>query len=167
MKFIVVGEGGSGKTTYANSLGIKNNIDVISLDKFIFKPDWQPYSYEEALNNLNAAIKDKDSWIIESLYGRSHLIRTRLINNLLKDATHVFILLSDVSKNVENIISRSLERAKDETIREYVETPAGIAKMLQNNIGFHDVNNAILYTLGNVLESTTNINVEYIHQQWI
>lgn len=69
-KILVIGCGGSGKSTLSTALGKKTSLPVIHLDKIYWTGDWQNIPEAEFDEKLDAELK-KDSWIIDGNYNRT------------------------------------------------------------------------------------------------
>ena len=67
-RVLVIGPGGSGKSTFAQRLGQLLNIEVKHLDKFYWRAGWTKPSEEEWLNTVNELISG-DSWILDGNFG--------------------------------------------------------------------------------------------------
>jgi len=66
-KILVIGSGGSGKSTFSTRLGALLNIDVIHLDQCFWQPGWvkpEPEEWERIVTELT----DRDSWILDGNY---------------------------------------------------------------------------------------------------
>ena len=69
-RVIVIGCGGSGKSTLSRVLSEKTNLPVVHLDKLFWKEGWVNISREEFDNLLNEELK-KEEWIIDGNYDRT------------------------------------------------------------------------------------------------
>lgn len=63
-RIIIIGNGGTGKSTLGANLSKILNIEVTHLDKITFKPGWIRVDEAEFIENLNRIIS-KENWIIE------------------------------------------------------------------------------------------------------
>ena len=66
-KIIVLGAGGSGKTTLAKKLSKKSGIKVYHLDKEYWLPNWQRPDNEQWKSKIEKLAK-QDSWIMDGNY---------------------------------------------------------------------------------------------------
>jgi len=66
-KILVIGSGGSGKSTFATRLGTLLNLEVSHLDKFFWRPGWSKPAPEEWLR-IVTDLTDRDSWILDGNY---------------------------------------------------------------------------------------------------
>jgi adenylate kinase family enzyme len=66
-KILVIGSGGSGKSTFSTRLGDLLNIEVSHLDKFFWQPGWVKPEPEEWLQTVTE-LTDRDSWILDGNY---------------------------------------------------------------------------------------------------
>jgi len=67
-RVLVIGSGGSGKSTFARRLGERLNIEVKHLDRFYWRPGWQQPPKEEWLNTVKELTSD-GFWIIDGNFG--------------------------------------------------------------------------------------------------
>ncbi len=63
-KILVLGNSGSGKSTFTSQLAKKLQIDFLHLDTLIYKHDWQKPEYEEMEKHIHSFLM-KDAWIID------------------------------------------------------------------------------------------------------
>ena len=66
-RVLVIGSGGSGKSTVAAQLGELLNLEVHHLDKSYWRAGWAEPGREEWIKTVTELI-DKDSWIIDGNY---------------------------------------------------------------------------------------------------
>jgi adenylate kinase family enzyme len=69
-RILIVGSGGSGKTTLSQRLSAILGIDVIHLDALYWKPGWIESDHAEWTSALGAALA-RDSWIMDGNYART------------------------------------------------------------------------------------------------
>ena len=69
-KIIVIGNTGSGKTTFAKSLSEKTGIPLVHLDKIWWRGEWEHISREEFDKALSHELS-KEEWIIDGNYNRT------------------------------------------------------------------------------------------------
>lgn len=86
-KILVIGSGGSGKSTFSTRLGALLNLEVSHLDKFFWRPGWARPAPEEWLQTVTE-LTDRDAWIIDGNYTRTLDLRIQ------KCDTVVFLDLS-------------------------------------------------------------------------
>ena len=63
-RIIIIGCGGSGKSTHARKLGAQLNIPVVHLDKLWWRPGWNHITREEFGELLEEELA-KDTWIMD------------------------------------------------------------------------------------------------------
>lgn len=63
-RIIIIGNGGTGKSTLGEKLGKIFNLEVTHLDKITFKPGWIRVDEDEFRKQLNEIIS-KEDWIVE------------------------------------------------------------------------------------------------------
>lgn len=73
-RILVIGSGGSGKTTLAIELGKMLSVPVIHLDKLFWLPGWMQTPAEEWEQKLTHAISG-ENWIIDGNYFKSLSVR--------------------------------------------------------------------------------------------
>jgi len=103
-KILVIGSGGSGKSTFATRLGALLNIEVTHLDQCFWRPGWVKPEPEEWLQ-IVTELTDRDSWILDGNYSGTLKLRIQ------KCDTVVFL---DLSRWVclWRIVTRSLRYRK-------------------------------------------------------
>lgn len=67
-RVLVIGPGGSGKSTFAKRLGRILGIDVKHLDSFYWRAGWTKPSEEDWINQVNELIS-AESWILDGNFG--------------------------------------------------------------------------------------------------
>lgn len=98
-KIVILGSAGSGKTTLANYMGKKTNIEVIHLDKIFWLPNWEVRPEEQWKITIDELVA-KDSWIMDGNY-----INT--LEERLKNADLVIMLDIKTSICVFSVIYRT------------------------------------------------------------
>lgn len=73
-KVLIIGPGGAGKSTFANQLGERLNIEVLHLDKFYWRPGWIEPSKAEWLKTVEELLR-REAWIMDGNYSGSLAIR--------------------------------------------------------------------------------------------
>lgn len=73
-RILVIGCSGSGKSTFANFLGKKFNLEVIHLDKYFWKPNWTMRTNEEFTEIVSNLIQE-ENWIMDGNYSKTLSIR--------------------------------------------------------------------------------------------
>ncbi|MGF7050704.1 adenylate kinase family enzyme [Paenibacillus sp. DS2015] len=73
-RVIVLGSAGSGKSTLTQKLSEILKLPVIHLDKYYWKPNWEPTSNEE-WDEVVRGFTMKEQWIIDGNYSRTLDIR--------------------------------------------------------------------------------------------
>lgn len=74
MKIMVIGSGGSGKSTFSREIGEVLKLPVYHLDVYFWKPGWVQTPNEEWAD-FNKRLVTKNEWIIDGYYGRTIEIR--------------------------------------------------------------------------------------------
>jgi len=75
-RILVIGSGGSGKTTVATRLGESLNLEVSHLDQLFWRPGWSKPAPEEWLQ-IVTDLTDQDSWILDGNYSGTLELRIR------------------------------------------------------------------------------------------
>lgn len=67
-RVLVIGSGGSGKSTFAARLGKRTGLPVIHLDTLYWRPGWEPTPREEWAALVDELL-GRDEWIMDGNYG--------------------------------------------------------------------------------------------------
>lgn len=81
-RIIVVGCGGSGKSTFAEKLGAKLGLPVIALDLHFWRPGWQAPPADE-WRQCVATLAAAPAWIIDGNYSGTYDIRMPRADTLI------------------------------------------------------------------------------------
>ncbi|WP_379138860.1 DNA topology modulation protein [Paenibacillus sp. sgz500958] len=73
-RIIVIGSAGAGKSTLSQKMGTILNLPVVHLDKYYWKPNWQPTPNEE-WDQIVIDLTMQDQWIIDGNYSRTMDLR--------------------------------------------------------------------------------------------
>ncbi|OPA73799.1 AAA family ATPase [Paenibacillus selenitireducens] len=73
-KIVIIGSGGSGKSTFSHKLGELTQLPVYHLDALYWKPGWIPTPKDE-WDTFQKELILKNEWIIDGNYGRTLEIR--------------------------------------------------------------------------------------------
>ena|SRR3989344_8757273 len=74
-RILIIGLNGSGKSTFANKLGKKLNLEVTHLDKIYYEPGWKHIQTKEEWRQTIAELVFKEKWIIDGQYSSTLDIR--------------------------------------------------------------------------------------------
>jgi len=66
-RVLVIGSGGSGKTTVAKALSLQTGLPLIHLDSLYWRPGWEPTPREEWSERVQQLVS-QDRWIIDGNY---------------------------------------------------------------------------------------------------
>src|SRR5205823_13278780 len=67
-RVLVIGSGGSGKTTFAQRLAQRTGLPLIHLDSLYWHPGWEPTLEDEWREKVRGLVRN-DAWIIDGNYG--------------------------------------------------------------------------------------------------
>ncbi|MCE4048858.1 DNA topology modulation protein [Bacillus sp. Au-Bac7] len=81
-KIVLIGSGGSGKSTMARQLGEKLNLRVYHLDVLFWKPNWVGVPKNEQIN-IQVELVKEESWIIDGNYGGTMDIRLNAADTII------------------------------------------------------------------------------------
>jgi adenylate kinase family enzyme len=81
-RVLVIGPGGSGKSTFARRLGQILGIEVKHLDRFYWRAGWTKPSYEEWLRTIKE-LTSRDSWIIDGNFGGTLALRVERCDTII------------------------------------------------------------------------------------
>lgn len=69
-RILIIGNAGSGKSTFAKQLAQKLQLPLVHLDKLFWQDNWKHISREEFDTKLHTELK-KEHWIIDGNYNRT------------------------------------------------------------------------------------------------
>jgi adenylate kinase family enzyme len=81
-RVIVIGSGGSGKSTFARELGERTGIQVIHLDREYWRPNWEKTPTDEWEAKVAEMLKG-DSWIIDGNFGGTREMRMAAADTII------------------------------------------------------------------------------------
>ena len=81
-RVIVVGSGGSGKSTFSRQLGEITGLPVIHLDKLFWKPNWTSTPKDEWTEVVRWEIA-KPEWIIDGNFGGTRSLRMQAADTII------------------------------------------------------------------------------------
>ena len=81
-KVLVIGSGGSGKTTFSKQLGDRTSLPVIHLDQLFWHPGWVKTPDAE-WDRLIAELCARDAWIMDGNYGRTLAPRVEAADTII------------------------------------------------------------------------------------
>jgi len=81
-RVLVIGSGGSGKSTFARQLGERLNIEVKHLDRFYWRPGWTKPAKEDWLQTVSELIAG-NSWIIDGNFGGTLELRVKRCDTIV------------------------------------------------------------------------------------
>jgi adenylate kinase family enzyme len=100
-RVLVIGSGGSGKSTFATNLGQSLNLEVIHLDKFYWRRGWIEPSKEEWLQTVTDLI-NRDSWIIDGNYSGTLELRMQRCDTIVfLDLSRLLCVWRIVKRNLQ------------------------------------------------------------------
>ncbi|HEX6315452.1 MAG TPA: DNA topology modulation protein [Gemmatimonadaceae bacterium] len=81
-KVLVIGAGGSGKTTLAQALAARTGLPVIHLDQHFWRPGWVK-TPDDQWDRTIAEFVARDSWIMDGNYGRTLAMRLAAADTII------------------------------------------------------------------------------------
>jgi adenylate kinase family enzyme len=81
-RVLVIGSGGSGKSTVAARLGELLELEVNHLDRFYWRPGWVEPARDEWLKTVTA-LADRDSWIMDGNYSGTLELRLQKADTIV------------------------------------------------------------------------------------
>ncbi|HEU4833669.1 MAG TPA: DNA topology modulation protein [Pyrinomonadaceae bacterium] len=81
-RVLVIGSGGSGKSTVAAKLGELLNLEVNHLDKFYWSPGWVEPARDEWIKTITE-LMDRDSWIMDGNYSGTLELRMQKADTIV------------------------------------------------------------------------------------
>ena len=96
-KVIVLGNSGSGKSTFTTLLADKLHIDFLHLDPLVYKYSWDNPEFEEMEKRVEELIY-KDSWIVDGNFLNNALNRFKECDTIVFLDLNRFICMNSVIK---------------------------------------------------------------------
>ena len=81
-KILVIGSGGSGKSTLSKRLGEKLGLEVFHLDKFYWRSGWVKPNSNEWIQTVEELLA-RDAWIIDGNYGGTLMRRVEACDTIV------------------------------------------------------------------------------------
>jgi adenylate kinase family enzyme len=81
-RILVIGSGGSGKSTVATRLGALLNLEVSHLDKFFWQPGWVKPATEDWVQTVTE-LMNRDSWILDGNYSGTLELRFQKCDTII------------------------------------------------------------------------------------
>lgn len=81
-RVLVIGSGGSGKSTFSTRLGKLLNIEVLHLDKFFWHPGWVETPKSEWQKNVEELLS-REAWIMDGNYSGTLDIRFKACDTVI------------------------------------------------------------------------------------
>ena len=81
-RVLVIGPGGSGKSTFAKRLGQILGIDVKHLDSFYWRAGWTKPAEEDWINQVNE-LTSGESWILDGNFGGTLALRVERCDTII------------------------------------------------------------------------------------
>jgi adenylate kinase family enzyme len=81
-RVLVIGSGGSGKSTVSAKLGELLNLEVNHLDKFFWSPGWVEPARDEWIKTVTE-LADRDSWIMDGNYSGTLELRLQKADTIV------------------------------------------------------------------------------------
>ena len=81
-RVVVIGSGGSGKSTFSRELGRVTGIPVIHLDREYWRPGWEETPKDEWANRV-ADMLEGDRWIMDGNFGGTREMRMQAADTII------------------------------------------------------------------------------------
>ncbi|MEO8647701.1 MAG: DNA topology modulation protein [Acidobacteriota bacterium] len=81
-RVVIIGSGGAGKSTFARRLGEITGLEVIHLDRYFWRPNWEP-TPEAAWKATVARLLERESWIMDGNFGGTRRMRLRACDTVI------------------------------------------------------------------------------------
>ena len=81
-RVLVVGAGGTGKSTFARALGTRTGLPVIHLDHHYWRPGWDPTPDHEWIGRVREIVAG-DRWIVDGNYGGTLELRAAACDTII------------------------------------------------------------------------------------
>ena len=117
-KIIIIGSGGSGKSTFAKQLGAITGLPVIHLDNEFWQPNWAETPRDEWIEKQKQFISD-DKWIIDGNYGSTMELRF---------AAAELVIFLDINRLVCVYSAARRTGKKRSDLPEYLQEPKKFSK---------------------------------------
>lgn len=98
-RVIIIGNGGSGKSTFSKKLNKHLNLELIHLDNLFWKPNWEQTPKLEWREIVKEIIQ-KDNWIIEGNFNSTLELRIERADTIIFFDIPRFICLWNTTKRV-------------------------------------------------------------------
>ena len=96
-RVLVIGAGGSGKSTFARQLGDLLDIEVKHLDKLFWRAGWQETPKDEWLRTVKE-LTSKECWILDGNYGGTLEVRMQQCDTIIFLDMSRFLCLWRIAK---------------------------------------------------------------------
>lgn len=81
-RVLVIGSGGSGKSTFSRQLGEVTGLPVVHLDKLYWHPGWVKTPRDEWIDIVQSEI-DKQEWIMDGNFGNTREMRMHAADTII------------------------------------------------------------------------------------
>ena len=81
-RIVVIGSGGSGKSTFSSALGEKLGIQVVHLDKLYWRPGWVETPKDEWVDIVRRELA-MDSWVMDGNFGGTRKMRLQAADTVI------------------------------------------------------------------------------------
>ena len=81
-RIVIVGSGGSGKSTLARQMGVVLGLDVVHLDRLLWKPGWVRLAPQEQEAVIADAVRGS-RWIVEGDHIRTQPLRFAALDTII------------------------------------------------------------------------------------
>jgi adenylate kinase family enzyme len=81
-RILVLGSSGAGKSTFAQELGKRLDVEIIHLDSYYWQPNWTSTPPEEWDETMKALL-ERDSWVMDGNYPASLPLRMEYADTVI------------------------------------------------------------------------------------
>lgn len=154
VRLSIVGQSGSGKTTFARCISERLSLPCLELDGLYHQTDWSTLSAESFRTKTYSFVTAHSSWVVDGNYG---LVRPLVWSK----ATHVIWLDMPRAVFMKRLVLRSLKRI---TLRE--ELWNGNRESLRNVLSRHVDENVLLHAWKTYARNQASFEQAFFDEQW-
>lgn len=151
-RVLIIGNAGSGKTTFAKQLAEKRCLPLVHLDKLYWRGNWEHLSRDEFDAALQTEL-EKNQWIIDGNFNRTLPHRLKYCDTVFFFDLPAIICVAGITKRILSNYGKSREDMGG-NCTEYFDTQK--ISLYRNVLTFRKQHRKDYYAL---LSKTENINI--------